>query len=244
MIGATTPLHQAFCRSQGLEHRAEEGVLRGFHPWQASFNRIEILGSLLDARFRGWFVYLDADAVIVQPDFDIRAYLKGKADRALVIAPGGEQAWNVNSGVFFLNLGHDCGRKIAALWRRSVHEVVSEAMLMDSSIPWRLPDGRCFPDDQHLLQMVLCRNPPLIDATCVERSDFMNYSDGSFIRQIIRAGRTPDQRLDEVRELAEQAWRGWSGPSRDRGMATGKPDLRGSRAGSLLHRLKRVLGGA
>ena len=237
MIAASAELHKSFCREHGLIYRVSTGVLRGFHPWQATFNRVEILGRLLERRFRGWLIFLDADAVIVQPEFQIRHYLKCRSDRALVIAPGGEEAWNVNAGVFFINLQHELGRQIARRWRGFVHEVVSEPMLRASVTPWELPDGRSFPHDQHLLQLLLADNPGLLEAVCVERSSFMNYQDGRFIRQIVRAEGSPEQRLEQVRHLAEQAMQGWSARPATKDTIAPTPRLSLRRVTRLMHRL-------
>ena len=174
--------------------------------------RIEMLKDAADAGFRGWYLHLDADAVIVQPDFDIRAYLAGKADCALVIAPGGRERWNVNDGVFFLNMSHEHGREIVQRWWGSARASISDELLRESVLPWqRLPDGRDFPDDQHLLQMILMHNEYLARSTFVESGSFMNYQEGSFVRQLLRAFGTGEERLDSLRRLAASIMSDWSG---------------------------------
>lgn len=59
MLAATDPVHRAFCAANDIDFRPFVGVRRGYHAWQASLNRIEMLKDLLDAGWRGWFVYLE-----------------------------------------------------------------------------------------------------------------------------------------------------------------------------------------
>lgn len=200
MLAATEALHRAYCHANRLDYLGFVGIRRGFHAWQASFNRIEQLHDLLTAGFRGWFAYLDADAVICQPQFDLRRYLGKRHRCALIAAPGGDEPWNINNGIFFLNLGHALGRDLAARWHAAFHRVVSLDLLRQAAAPWpRLPDGREFPDDQHLLQMELIRDPALTDATLVERGGLINLARGRFIRQFLRTMGSPAERLEAIR---------------------------------------------
>lgn len=202
MLAATETLHRAYCRDNGLDYLGFVGVRRGFHPWQASFNRIEHLHDLLTSGFRGWFVYLDADAVICQPQFDLRRYLGKRHSCALIAAPGGEGKWNINNGIFFLNLGHALGREIAMRWHAAFHRAVSIEMLREAAEPWqRLADGREFPDDQHLLQMELLRDQTLTDATLIEAGGLINLDTGRFIRQFLRTMGLPAERLEAIRAI-------------------------------------------
>jgi hypothetical protein len=201
MLEATEAPHRAYCRANGLDYFAYVGIRRGFHPWQASFNRIEQLHDLLTAGFRGWFAYLDADAVICQPQFDLRRYLGKRYRCALIAAPGGEEKWAINNGIFFLNLGHPLGREIAVRWH-AAYQAVSLEMLQDAGEPWQpLPDGRAFPDDQHLLQMELMRDPALADATLIEAGGLINPGRGRFIRQFLRTTGSPAERLAAIRAM-------------------------------------------
>jgi hypothetical protein len=199
MLTATDAWHRAYCAAHALSFNHFVGIRRGVHAWQASFNRVEMLADLLDDDFAGWVAYLDADAVIRQPGFDLRRYLGKRYGAALIAAPGGPERWNINDGVFFLNLGHPHGRAIARRWRESVHDTISEALLRDSPLPWQvLPDGRAFPDDQHLLQMVLRDDHTLSAALLVERGGLINLSNGRFIRQFLRTDGTPGARRAEL----------------------------------------------
>lgn len=204
MLRVTAPVHRDYCRANRADYVAFVGVRRGHHPWQATFNRIEALHDLLAADFRGWFVYVDADAVVCQPGFDLRRYLGKRAGAALIAAPaaGAKSAhWDINAGILFLNLGHELGREIARRWHAATHAVVDDALLRDAIAPWQpLPDGRDFPDDQHLLQMELMRDPVLSAATLLETEGLFNRPSGRFIRQFTRKLGSPEERLALLRE--------------------------------------------
>lgn len=188
MLAATEPLHRQFAERHRLEYIKHEGVVRGSWDWQATFNRIDLIGDMLDAGYRGWILYVDADAIIRDPAFPIRAYLEEHKDRALIAVSGtGQGKWDINAGVFFLNLGDARARSMVVRWRDAFRRRVTDAMLLAAKEPWqRLPDGNPFPDDQHLLQMVLLQDENLLEGVLLEQASFMNYAAGSFIRQVIR----------------------------------------------------------
>ena len=203
MLAATAERHRAYCDASAIRFLSQIGVRRGFYPWHATFNRIEMLRDLLANDWRGWFLYLDADAVIRQMDFDIRRYLGRRQHHALVAAPGDTSSatpdWAINAGVLFLNLGDARGRDLVSRWIANIDRIVSLDLLERSIEPWQpLPDGSPFPDDQHLLQVILRDDPALFAATLIERDPIFNLGSGRFIRQYIRAGGTPAHRLAAI----------------------------------------------
>ena len=205
MLEATDAHHRAYCAANRVDFHSWIGIRRGVHPWQASFNRIEMLVDLLEHGFAGWVLYLDADAVIRQPGFDIRRYLGKRSGYALIAAPGGAEHWNINDGVFFLNMANPAGREIVRGWHEHVHATVTDAMLETAVAPWQpLPDGRPFPDDQHLLQMLLRREEALARVLLVEDGGLLNGA-GRFIRQFMRVRGDVDERLTLIRETIGQA---------------------------------------
>ena len=208
MLVETDALHRAFCDLNDIEFRSFVGVRRGWHPWQASFNRIEFLRELWDHGFEGWFVYLDADAVIRSPRFDLRRFLGKRSGSALIASPSGagKDRWDINDGVFFLNLSHEAGRQIARRWWESFHDIVSDDMLRAAAAPWQsLPDGRPFPDDQHLLQMLLRDNEELSSQLLLDETGTFNFGGGKFIKQMMRSAGTYEERLESIKKVAELA---------------------------------------
>ena len=206
MLDATEAVHRAYCARNDATFWSERGVRRGHHPWQATFNRIEMLHDLAAQGHAGWVMYLDADAVICQPGFDLRRFLGKRQDYALIAGPGGSEGhrWNINAGVFFLNLGHPAGRTMLAQWHGAFHRAVSDELLAATPQPWGgLANGLPFPDDQHLLQMELMRDDRLQAAVLLENPDLINHDRGRFIRQYLRTYGSPEERLEAIREIVD-----------------------------------------
>jgi len=207
MLAATAERHRQYCEANAIRLWQHVGVHRGTQSWHATFNRIEMLRELLSSDWHGWFLYLDADAVIRQMSFDIRRYLGRRQKFALVAASGGSEDWMVNAGVFFLNLDDARARLIAARWIQNVDMVITDQLLEHSVSPWQpLANGDPFPDDQHLLQIILRDEPELLASTLVDRDRTFNMTGSRFIRQYLRASGTPAERLAAIgRTIAETA---------------------------------------
>jgi hypothetical protein len=182
-LRATARINRLFCLTNGVEYVAETGIRRGCHPWHATFNRIPIFLERLRAGFRGWLLYLDADAYVADPAFDIRGFLAARSHRAVVGALGHNKALSdLNAGVLFLNYAHRDTAFIVSEWHRLFTAEVSEAMLRGS------PGGWSFrPNDQDLLQRVLGENlERLWEAIGVEPREVLNSREAAFVRQILR----------------------------------------------------------
>ena len=64
MLQETARVNKVYCTRHGLEYQGFIGIKRGFHSWQATFNRISLLVELQQAGDTGWVIYLDADAYV------------------------------------------------------------------------------------------------------------------------------------------------------------------------------------
>lgn len=205
MLELTRPRHEQFCLRHAIEIDCRIGISRGYYDWQSTFNRVEIIQELIESGWRGWVLYLDADAVINQPQFDIRRYIGKRQGAGLVAAAASDcpaGSWDINAGVFFLNLDSDRGRRLAEKWHQSVRMVVTDEMLRGTAEPWgRLSDGAPFPDDQHLLQTVLKDDPAIAETLLIADDGLINYGGGRFIRQFMRHGGGVDSRLSSIREV-------------------------------------------
>ena len=183
MLQETARVNKVYCARHGLEYQCFIGVKRGFHPWQATFNRIPLLAELQQAGHIGWVIYLDADAYVYDLEFDVHAYLADKADRVCIAASGGSAGkWMVNAGVLFINLQHPLGPKLVDLWSTVFATTVSDEELRVCTEPWSTREN-----DQGLLHRVLREHNDILDATLVESGAFINYAGGLFIRQMVRA---------------------------------------------------------
>jgi len=204
MLAAAEERHHAYCLANGAEFQTFIGVRRGFYPWHACYNRIVMLHDLLEAGFDGWAMYLDADAVIRQQDFDLRRFLGKREGYALIATLGTPDAppWAINDGVFFLNFAHPMGPEIVRRWYASFHANLTDKILAEAVAPWRYRDGSPFPGDQHLLQMELKRDPELQAAVLHEDPRTMNHRGAKFIRQFLRSHGSPQERLAWIKEIA------------------------------------------
>lgn len=196
MLRATAGLNRAFCRHRQIHYSVFHGVLRGWHPWQACFNRILVLDRLVELGFRGWFLHLDADAYVADPHFDIRAYLAGLGEEtSFVFAAGaGAEPWDVNDGVFLANCAHADTVKVARLWREALEGLSLERLR--AAPDWY---GQGLPGDQALLHRVLRSDPALTAQIWREPASFLNGARGRFTRQVMRsAERDLAQRVDRI----------------------------------------------
>lgn len=119
LIDLTSQTIKTYCARFGHSYECFYGIKRGEKPWHASLNRIPILKSYIDSGYDGWIIYVDADAYIADLSFDIAAYLAERGQYAMIAAPSGlvpERWWDINAGVFAINLGHEKARALIDLW--------------------------------------------------------------------------------------------------------------------------------
>ncbi len=196
LLVASSRANRAFCGRHGVAYAGFVGLKRGFHPWHAVFNRILLLREYVEQGFGGWVLYLDADAVIADLDWDVRSYLRAKADFAAVLVPAGENVpdWEVNDGVAFFNLGHPAARAIIAAWNEAFARIDDSALRAAGR--WDLVRN-----DQDMLQDILRADAALRAAVFLESPRAINSREAAFIRQVLRA-QEPDM---EARRRAIEA---------------------------------------
>lgn len=182
MLEATSRTAIEFCRRHGHRYESYLGIKRGFHGWQASFNRIFQFLELIERGYRGWALYMDADAYIHDLDFDLDGYLSDKGDRAAIMStiPGADQPWHINSGVIFVNLGSPVAQRLLAEWKAKYMTLSDERLMAETAM-------QEFDNDQHMLSEVLGSDAALHEAVHYEAPALINAIDGSFIRQHLRA---------------------------------------------------------
>jgi len=95
------------------------GLKKGMHPHHATHNRIYRLNELIDEGHSGWVLYLDADAYINDFSFDFQTYLLDKESYAFIFTHSGvtDNYWDINAGVFFVNLSHHKAKDILRAWK-------------------------------------------------------------------------------------------------------------------------------
>ncbi len=182
MVEVTSKSVRAYAERHGHAFELFLGLKKGKHPWHATFNRVFILDEMLRRGVTGWVCYLDADAWIEDQDFDVSAYLEQYEDRAAIFttALASDNWWDVNAGVFFLNLSNETARRFAREW----HDRCLEAWPRIADVT-NFPVGG--PDDQSILHEILGASTEYEGAMRVESPDLVNSAWAQFIRQHLRS---------------------------------------------------------
>lgn len=181
-IGSQTV--KAYITKFGYSYISFIGIRRGQFAWQASYNRIPMLMEMVEASYSGWVCYMDADSYVVDLGFDLEAYLIDKGDVAFVAAHSGVQPprwFDVNNGVFLINLGHAKGKELVKRWHARFM-AISDADIGAADV-WGDIEN-----DQALLHLAMQDIPDLESHSIVDMSHLklLNYETGRFIRQILR----------------------------------------------------------
>ena len=173
------------------------GLRRGFYSWQASYNRIPMLMDVVASGFDGWVCYIDADAYIVDTGFDLASFLSDKADVALIAAHSGVTPvrwFDLNNGVFLVNIGHSKGRELIHHW---FHELInfSDDALKAAEF-W---DD--IPNDQQMMHAAIQNTSGISDHLLLEPSQnsLFNFANGRFIRQVLRYRGTISDRVEQIK---------------------------------------------
>ncbi len=187
-----------YARRKGYRYESFLGLKRGAHPWQATFNRVFMLADLIERGVGGWVCYMDADAWIQDLDYDLEALFAEFGDAAALFTPSGasDHWWDVNAGVFFVNLDHPDGVRLCQAWKdASLEKWDFIADKID------FPVGG--PDDQSILHELLASEVvPRASIALTTRSE-VNSQHAAFIRQHLRGDQAAfDKRVAFVHEAA------------------------------------------
>ncbi len=224
LLAASSRANREFCRRSGLAYAAFIGIKRGFHPWQAMFNRIVLLMEYLEQGYGGWVLYLDADAYVWDLGFDIRGYLAERSRYGAVLTPSGIDVpdWSVNDGVAFFNLGVEPGRRLVTAWHEAFMRLTDDELRAAGQ--WEL-----VVNDQDMLQGALRAEREFREYVHLESPELINSRDARYIRQVLRA-QEPDfaerTRVIEA-EVAEALGRARPSP---------QPSPAGGRSGQIASR--------
>jgi len=182
MLRETSRTAIEYARRHGFGYESFIGIKRGHIGAHAAFNRILLLDELADRGFRGWVLYMDADAYVKDLSFDLRAYLADKAQYSAIMAtiPGETIAWHINSGVLFFNFGHPMGIPLVKEWKRRFMDVSDDDLGRVQSV-W---DGV---NDQTMLYESLDRNIDLRENVLFVEPQLFNHHEGRFIRQLLNS---------------------------------------------------------
>lgn len=196
LLSAGRLANEHYAIKNGFSYSAFVGIKRGYFPWHAAFNRIFMLKELADTGYRGWAFYIDADAYVRDQSFDLQQYLKTHQDKYLIAATGGvtQERWELNDGVFLINLGHPDALRLVDLWHWHFMTTPDEALRVAR-------EWDDVPHDQTRLHDILRANPHLIEHIHVENYTFQDLGDGGFVRQVMRClDMTLEGRLAEMQK--------------------------------------------
>lgn len=208
LLDATERWHRHYARQHGYDYLRVDGVVYGFKPWHAAFNRIFLLQDILQKAVYDWVLYMDADAVIVDGRRGVEEFLDDA--RVLVACRGATDDpniwYNINNGIFFINMRHPQTSGLLAAWRGLLEAVPKQVMQNE-------PDG-IFNDeskhvnDQDMLCQILFDTPGFKHSVKVYRGEHHNAFNyhGPFMQQILRSeGLDMQGRVAKLTRLAQQA---------------------------------------
>lgn len=195
MLAQTSRTVQAYCDQHCHRYESFIGLKRGYHPWQAAFNRLFMLEEIVDRADCDWVIYLDADAYIANLDFDLADYLLDFSDKIAAASPSGasNHAWDVNSGVMAVNVRDPLARTFVRLWKAKFDGIGDEVLA--AAEDWYIG----MHGDQALLHQVLQANDTIL--TRFGRFDpaLINSPTATFIRQQLRGfGLSFADRVDKL----------------------------------------------
>jgi hypothetical protein len=190
-----------YCQRHRIGHETYIGIKRGYFPWHAAFNRIFIFRELIERGLSGWALYLDADAYIVDFNFDVVSFLATKNDYMAIMTHGAidEYNWDVNTGIIFLNLNHPLTSPLIQAWLSS-YLSIDDASLRGME-NWKIGGA-----DQWHLQEVLKRDATFCSQIFYADKELINAPYSSFIRQHLRE-ETPNfsERVSRIRVAVSAA---------------------------------------
>ena len=194
MFDITSRASRQFCALQGIEFEPYIGVKRGYFPWHATFNRIGLLHDLLVAGYRGWAIYLDADAYPFDMTFDLPGYLAENQQWGMIAASGGHAAYMPNNGILLFNFANPAAREVVAQFQAAFLREQPDEKLRKAT-DWAAGG------DQLLLHPLLYYRGDYDQLVKIEGFDLIGWPGSRLFRQHLK-------QFGSFRERCEQALAG------------------------------------
>lgn len=152
MLDLTRSVNQRMCFRHKIPYEAYYCNIRGGGSVMATFNRIYLMLDHYEKNNYDWIMYLDADILLINKDFDPREICRENINKAFVFCSGGQdyKKWDVNIGVFYCNLKHPMTKIVLDEWRKIAEETIP-ADKVDSIQSFHDLKGN---DDQSILQRI------------------------------------------------------------------------------------------
>ena len=159
MLDVTSEINKHYCLRHGYAYAEYRGIKRGMHPWHATFNRIYLLEEIITMHTSyEWVVYIDADALVVDFNVEIDAFIKkaDAQDKVIILDGYGQPGENfkINAGIFIFNLKHESSMNFIQLWKNSCEIMINSKDLIEYKTH-SVPTQRFLLDDQFSLMYIL-----------------------------------------------------------------------------------------
>jgi len=187
-------VNEIYCKKMGYEYMAYQGIKRGYHPWQATFNRIYLMEDELNKKEADWVFYIDADVVVADLDRRLEdiIYEGNNSTMSFIFCKGCENVlYDINAGVFFMNVSGAFSKSVITMWRELFESICTTRILYLAKHPWSIHSNSLLIQDQSLLEFVF----RIYDTFGVLQGFLKTYMgadankfnyDGNFVRQSIR----------------------------------------------------------
>jgi hypothetical protein len=120
MLRSSLTFNLKYANKFGWDYSVYFGIKKGMYPHHAALNRIFMLKELISQNHTGWVLYLDADFVITNHNFNIIENLDSSKVAYFFNHHHDFHVeykwWYVNSGVFAINLAHPLAITLVEMW--------------------------------------------------------------------------------------------------------------------------------
>ena len=209
MLDLVEPVNRDYCTRMGYGYKRYDGIrlpTKAPHPSYAACNRIYLLQDELLYNNYDWVLWMDADALVVDPTQPVDEFLDNS--RAVIACRGASNAednwYDLNNGVCFYNLKHPKTAELVGLWQSYAEAAVKniEEKGLSDQVSWDIKNPVRI-SDQHLLHKAIrtIGDHKLCKIYVGKEYDLFNYS-GRFIKQVLRC-ETFEARMNYIQKLVK-----------------------------------------
>lgn len=195
MLQVVSEANRAYAKLHGYAYSATIENC-SITPYTANFNRFYLLRESILQGGYDWALWMDADAVVVDPRIKLESFIRDNSDKLIIACRGADKGdFDINNGVFFLNLKHPLAL-----------DVVNECIRYVESLP---ADNRAFHHDQKVMHSWLrTKEDSAGKIDCLkcyrgQQYNLFNY-DGRFIQHVLSEGRDFKWRMNRLQSLARE----------------------------------------
>jgi hypothetical protein len=194
------PVNAAYAAREGHAYRQFVGHMSS--QAGANFNRYHLIRDEVERGQHDWALWIDADAIVVHLNVRLESIIERTPDKFIIACRGGcEGHFDINNGIFLINLRHPLARTFADELIRKGDEL------------GRMLTG--FHSDQHEMHAWLkghadeAGHISFLERYAEPEHNLFNY-DGPFIHHVLRTDGDHETRLEKLRGLAKAAFDTWT----------------------------------